>query len=453
MQRRWFRRLSPRVLVVALCSVAMVVTAVAVSQADPRSDRAVSVAMLSGGEAASLPAPDMAAAAPEAASLTPESPPPTEPSTTTTSAADTGDRATTAAAKQKPCPTNGAPDRPCGPPCPHPGQGTGPAKCPPPPCPQPGSANSATACPPPCAQPAAPPAGATPVASNGTVVEPARPACPPPPPPTCRQYDIRTGSSQPCPPPCAPYDSAGNSTSCPQPCPALATADGKPAPCPPPPPPCAYPTEPAGGTGAGQPQLMIYCPPPCYDTPNSSGTSCPPPPPPPCERDASCPEPCYYVQPAPAGTTTIADPVPPSQTCPPPPPPPCPSAAPTDESCTPPCSYEPTAGGPAAGAFAPCASGVTGRVTAGPTCPVERPDEPCADKPVETTLRLLRKDGSVAATEKSFSDGSFRMIVAPGSYRLVADWPSRIGGCGPVEVSVEYGRFSYTEVSCDTGIR
>jgi hypothetical protein len=92
-------------------------------------------------------------------------------------------------------------------------------------------------------------------------------------------------------------------------------------------------------------------------------------------------------------------------------------------------------------------------VTAGPTCPVERPDEPCADKPVDTTLRLLRKDGSVAATGKSYSDGSFRMIVAPGSYRLVADWPSRIGGCGPVEVAVDYGRFTYTEVSCDTGIR
>lgn len=335
MQRRWVRRLSPRVLVVALCSVAMVVTAVAVSQADPRSDRAVSVAMLSGGNAAPLPAADMAVpGSTAAAEAAPESPPPTEPSTTTTSAADTAAGATIPTAKQKPCPTNGAPDRPCGPPCPHPGQGTEPARCPPPPCPQPGSANSATACPPPCAQPAAPPAGAAPVASNGTAVEPAGPACPPPPPPTCRQYDLRTGTSQPCPPPCPPSDPAGNSSSCPQPCPALATADGKPAPCPPPPcpqpqydngvtqsayacppPPCAYPTEPDGGTGASQSQVMIYCPPPCYDTPNSGGTSCPPPP--------------------------------------------CPSAMPTDQSCTPPCSYEPTAGGPAAGAFAPCASGVT----------------------------------------------------------------------------------------------
>ena len=439
MQRRWVRRLSPRVLVVALCSVAMVVTAVAVSQADSRSGRAVSVAMLSGGDAASLPGADIALPGSSAsAEAAPESPPPTEPSTTTT-AADISARAATVTAKPqprpKPCPTSGQPDRPCGPPCPHPGQGTGPDKCPPP---------------------------------------------PPPPPPTCRQYDIRTGSSQPCPPPCSPYDTAGNTSStCPQPCPALAAADGRPAPCPPPPcpqpqydngvtqsayacppPPCAYPTEPAGGTGATQPQVMIYCPPPCYDTPNSAGTSCPPPPPPPCEKDASCPPPCYYAQPAPA-STTIAEPVPPSEPCPPPCqepkacPPPCPSAAPTDQSCTPPCSYEPASSGPAVGAFAPCPapSGVTGRVTAGPTCPVERPDQPCADKPVETTLRLLRKDGSVAASGKSSADGSFRMLAAPGSYRLVADWPSRIGGCGPVEVTVDYGRFSYADVSCDTGIR
>ena len=206
---------------------------------------------------------------------------------------------------------------------------------------------------------------------------------------------------------------------------------------------------------------MTSCPPPCSDTPDSSGSDCPPPPPP-CERDASCPQPCYYAQPAPAATTTIADPVPPSEPCPPPCqgpkacPPPCPSAAPTDDpSCTPPCSYEPASSGRAAGAFAPCPapSGVEGRVSAGPTCPVERADEPCADKPVETTLRLLRKDGSVAAAGKSSPDGAFRLAVAPGSYRLVADWPSRIGGCGPVEVTVEYGRFTYTKVSCVTGIR
>ena len=174
-------------------------------------------------------------------------------------------------------------------------------------------------------------------------------------------------------------------------------------------------------------------------------------------RDASCPPPCYSAEPAPAPTTT--DPVPPSQSCPPPCqspkacPPPCPSAAPNDQPCAPPCA-EPADGGTAA-AFAPCPapSGVAGRVTAGPTCPGERPDQPCPDKPGETTLRLVRKDGSVAATGKSGPDGSFRMAAAPGSYRLVADWPSRIGGCAPVDVTVEQSRFTSADVSCDTGIR
>ncbi|HTC82261.1 MAG TPA: hypothetical protein VK848_12075, partial [Acidimicrobiia bacterium] len=109
----------------------------------------------------------------------------------------------------------------------------------------------------------------------------------------------------------------------------------------------------------------------------------------------------------------------------------------------------------AGAAFAPCPapSGVEGRVTAGPSCPVQRADQPCPDKPVETTLRLLRKDGSVAASGKSAADGTFRLTVAPGSYRLVADWPSRVGGCAPVDVTVESGRFTHAEVSCDTGIR
>ena len=107
------------------------------------------------------------------------------------------------------------------------------------------------------------------------------------------------------------------------------------------------------------------------------------------------------------------------------------------------------------GSFAPCPapSGAEGRVTAGPTCPVQRADDPCPDKPVETTLRLLRNDGSVAATGQSGPDGTFRIAVAPGSYRLVADWSSRAGGCGPVDVTVEQGRFTHADVSCDTGIR
>ena len=92
-------------------------------------------------------------------------------------------------------------------------------------------------------------------------------------------------------------------------------------------------------------------------------------------------------------------------------------------------------------------------MTAGPTCPVQRADDPCADKPVETTLRLLRADGSVAATGQSAADGTFKIAVAAGRYRLVADWPSGAGGCAPVDVTVDQGRFTHADVTCDTGIR
>ena len=67
-------------------SVAMVVTAVAVSQADPGPRKAVSVSMLSGGDATPLPAADPALLAPatDPPDAAPESPPTTEASTTTT---------------------------------------------------------------------------------------------------------------------------------------------------------------------------------------------------------------------------------------------------------------------------------------------------------------------------------------------------------------------------------
>jgi hypothetical protein len=84
---------------------------------------------------------------------------------------------------------------------------------------------------------------------------------------------------------------------------------------------------------------------------------------------------------------------------------------------------------------------------------VQRADQPCPDRPVETTLRLLRQDGSVAASTQSAADGSFRLAAAPGDYRLVAEWPSTAGGCAPVDVTVERGRVSHADVSCDTGIR
>jgi hypothetical protein len=259
-----------------------------------------------------------------------------------------------------------------------------------------------------------------------------------------------------------------------KPAPPAATAAPVPLPAPapvrrpsPPPPPCEDQPQPAGGPEPS-------CPTPCAET--QSGTaSCPAP----CAEaqpyatqmyptPVACPPPCGQTQPAPSGTTQVdqtsvwCEPPPEcdAPSCcsktPPCPPPPCPSAAPADEPCSPPCA-QPADNGTVEPTFAPCpaGSGVEGSVHAGPTCPVERADDPCPDRPVETTLRLLRSDGSVAATGKSAADGTFRFAAPPGKYQLVADYGSGggPGGCAPVDVVIEDGRYTTADVSCDTGIR
>ncbi|MGH8991883.1 MAG: hypothetical protein ACRDZ7_10205, partial [Acidimicrobiia bacterium] len=145
---------------------------------------------------------------------------------------------------------------------------------------------------------------------------------------------------------------------------------------------------------------------------------------------------------------------PPASSCPPP----CPSAAPSDEQCSPPCAEPAEPGTTGQEPFAPCpsGSGVVGFVHAGPTCPVEQYENPCPpDYPVETTLRLLRPDGSVAAKGVTNPDGTFGIAVEPGKYQLVADNNGGFmpGGCPAVDVVVEPDRWARADMACDTGIR
>jgi hypothetical protein len=99
------------------------------------------------------------------------------------------------------------------------------------------------------------------------------------------------------------------------------------------------------------------------------------------------------------------------------------------------------------------ASGVEGRITAGPTCPVVNPAHPCPPRPVQTTVRLLRADGSTAAQGQSGPDGTFRVATPFGHYDLVADYPGPSPRCGPLLVDVQRGRYTHADLECDTGIR
>jgi hypothetical protein len=96
---------------------------------------------------------------------------------------------------------------------------------------------------------------------------------------------------------------------------------------------------------------------------------------------------------------------------------------------------------------------LTGRVTAGPTCPVERPDHPCPPAPVPATVRARDAHGAVVATAHTDADGGYRLQLHPGAYTVVAATPSQLPRCSPVNVIVKANHTARVAISCDTGIR
>jgi hypothetical protein len=98
------------------------------------------------------------------------------------------------------------------------------------------------------------------------------------------------------------------------------------------------------------------------------------------------------------------------------------------------------------------ASGVVGRVTAGPTCPVERPDKPCPPRPVSAEIDVHDRNGRTVAKTNSSADGRYRVGVTPGKYTLVVVTDT-FPRCPETSVSVKAGVFARVDISCDTGIR
>jgi hypothetical protein len=97
-------------------------------------------------------------------------------------------------------------------------------------------------------------------------------------------------------------------------------------------------------------------------------------------------------------------------------------------------------------------SAVIGRVTAGPTCPVEVAGEPCAPRPVEAEIDARDRNGRTIAETTSSADGRYRIGVPPGNYTLVVV-TSTFPQCPETPVIVKFGGPARADISCDTGIR
>ena len=110
------------------------------------------------------------------------------------------------------------------------------------------------------------------------------------------------------------------------------------------------------------------------------------------------------------------------------------------------------------GDLLPDATGVRGRVTAGPTCPVVRdpPDPNCAERPVSgAVLVVSNAAGAEVARVTSQQDGTFVLELAPGSYRMTPQPKQGLMGTpAPVDFEVAAGQpLTELQVSYDTGIR
>jgi hypothetical protein len=120
----------------------------------------------------------------------------------------------------------------------------------------------------------------------------------------------------------------------------------------------------------------------------------------------------------------------------------------------------PAGSGSTASPAPPTTVRVTGHVTAGPTCPVERnpPDPSCAPRPVTgAEVRVVRDDAAGAVIAQAMTDatGAYTLDVPPGSYRLEggAGMPG-IAAPQPVPFTAAPGSALMTvDLPVDTGIR
>jgi hypothetical protein len=99
---------------------------------------------------------------------------------------------------------------------------------------------------------------------------------------------------------------------------------------------------------------------------------------------------------------------------------------------------------------------VSGTVTIGPICPVERIDEPCViPSEVYTSRNVIvygpTEDVKISQTKLS-ADGTFNLSLSPGAYWLQID-PAGIGPGEKKPVTVSANKTSTVDFDIDTGIR
>ncbi|MDB5260342.1 MAG: hypothetical protein JWN37_573 [Candidatus Nomurabacteria bacterium] len=99
---------------------------------------------------------------------------------------------------------------------------------------------------------------------------------------------------------------------------------------------------------------------------------------------------------------------------------------------------------------------VTGKITIGPNCPVEQPENPCPTTQGEYTSRrvLVYESDKITIKErwKIHPDGTYAIEIEPGTYYIQVN-PAGIGGGEKKKITVEQSSTTTIDFDIDTGIR
>lgn len=109
----------------------------------------------------------------------------------------------------------------------------------------------------------------------------------------------------------------------------------------------------------------------------------------------------------------------------------------------------------------PYQSGVRGRVTLGPTCPVEQsvngnqvdPGPNCAPKGYSTKIEIYHTGGALFANAMSDANGNYEVALPPGDYMVHAVGGNTLPRCSDATTVVGPSSYNVVDISCDTGIR
>ena len=107
-------------------------------------------------------------------------------------------------------------------------------------------------------------------------------------------------------------------------------------------------------------------------------------------------------------------------------------------------------------ASGPLRTGITGRATAGPMCPVEQPGDPACDPRPVANAEIVVQDlaGAEVARTRTNADGTFSVPVPPGDYVVVGLAAEGLMGVPePSRVTVTDGQVTTVDLAYDTGIR